>query len=186
VSQEFLSINDAKTALKGSIKGVIIEAKDLKSGTTKTGKDWTRKDFTIEDKSGSVRLTAWGEDTNKFKLGYTYEIVQPQWKKHEDVPQVQPSKYGSFKCIGTAANQEQINESTTKTAAPETDSLPKLDASIRGTINENTILMLQIEQEVKGTFNDLELPDKDNGNKIGMFVRTFYEEYKRSKVTDNA
>jgi len=102
---EFLKIADAKEALKGSFKGIIIKAGDLKSGTS-NGKDWTKKTFTIEDESGSADLVAWGEEVSQFKLGYKYEIVNPWWKTYVDkqnVPHitVQVGNYGTAKVIGS-------------------------------------------------------------------------------------
>jgi len=97
---EFLKIKDAKEALKGSFKGVIIKQGDLKAGT-KNDKDWTKRVFTIGDDTAEADLVAWGDEISKFKVGYTYEIVNPWWKTYEGKVTVQVGNYGTAKVIGS-------------------------------------------------------------------------------------
>ena len=171
---DFVPINDAKNDKKGSIKGTIITMGNLKSGTTKTGADWTRKDCEIEDKSGSVKLTIWGEDITKFKLGYVYEIVNPQWKMHDDTPQVQPSKYGSFTCVGVAETKDAIESTSKPVTSEHKTKLPALEASVETIIGANTLLMAQIEHKVRAVLTDLQEKSPNDGQ-VGMYTRmNFY------------
>lgn len=174
---EFTPILDAKKTCKGSIKGTIIKMSELKSGTTKAGSDWTRKDCVIEDKSDSVKFTIWGEDISKFKLGYVYEIVNPQWKNHEGTIQVQPSKYGTYTCVGVAETQEAIVEASEPTPPPTAEtkkSVPALESSIEQTIGANTILMVQIETKVRAVLKDLFGKSPDNAQ-VGLYTKmNFY------------
>ncbi len=169
--EDFISINDARTALKGSISGTIILAKDIVSKDS-----WTRRDLVIEDKSGSVKLVAWGDDVDKFKLGYVYEIIKPQWKTYNEDVTVSPSKFGNFKCTGVAPNQKQITETPTESATlkPAAKPIPPMEASVQGTVHSKVIQMMQIEKEVKGTFEDVCPEDAKNGNKIGMYTKTIF------------
>jgi hypothetical protein len=102
---EFIKIADAKNVLKGSFKGIIIKAGDLKSGTS-NGRDWTKKIFTIQDESGDTDLVAWGDEVNNFKLGYKYEITNPWWKTYEGKVSVTVGNYGNSKVIGAAEAEE--------------------------------------------------------------------------------
>ena len=97
---EFVSIKEATAALKGSIKAIVINESDLKSGTT-NGKDWTKRSFTIEDSSGRIEMTIWNEDVKKFKVGYTYEIVNPWWKQYEGKPQLDLGKYAQVTIVAS-------------------------------------------------------------------------------------
>ena len=123
---EFLKIADAKTALKGSFKGIIIKAGDLKSGTS-NGKDWTKKIFTIEDESGTAELVTWGEEVSQFKMGYKYEIVNPWWKTYVDKQNishitVQVGNYGTAKVIGS---NKEIPDTPTPPPAQTLKDKPK-------------------------------------------------------------
>jgi len=100
VTEDFVNIAAAKEALKGSFKGIIVKAGDLKSGT-KDGKDWTKKNFIIQDETGQADLVTWGDEVSQFKVGYTYEIVNPWWKTYENKITVQVGNYGTAKVIGS-------------------------------------------------------------------------------------
>ncbi|MEK0347047.1 MAG: hypothetical protein QQN44_01800 [Nitrosopumilus sp.] len=131
MTEDFVKIKEAKEALKGSFKGIIIKAGDLKSGTS-NGKDWTKKTFTIEDESGTADLVAWGEEVSQFKIGYKYEIVNPWWKTYVDkqnVPHVtvQVGNYGTAKVIGSEPKEPLVEPDPTKpltTTLPETPQSP--------------------------------------------------------------
>lgn len=161
VTEDFVKIKEAKEALKGSFKGVIIKAGDLKSGTS-NGKDWTKKTFTIEDESGGADLVAWGEEVSQFKLGYTYEIVNPWWKTYVDkqnVPHitVQVGNYGTAKVIGSDKSipdtppqpKEQTVQSPPKTEVKSDESkIEKLSDNELETVVEATKTLLAISLAV--------------------------------------
>jgi hypothetical protein len=86
--------------LKGSFKGIITKASDLKSGT-KDGKDWSRKIFIIEDDTDTADLVAWGDEIKKFEVGKTYEIINPYWKRYEGKTSLTVGKYGTATVIGS-------------------------------------------------------------------------------------
>ena len=187
---EFLKIAEAKTALKGSFKGIIIKAGDLKSGTS-NGKDWTMKTFTIEDESGSADLVAWGEEVSQFKLGYKYEITNPFWKTYvnkQNVSQitVQVGKYGTAQVIGST------NTESSSTKLPETPPVPKeqtltppttatkeeleqLDEGTIKVIERESILLYKIRTNVEQTIKKLE--DDPHGGMIGQFTELIYKKY---------
>lgn len=168
---EFISINDAKIAKKGSISGTIISAKDAVSK-----ENWSRKDFILEDKSGSIKLTVWGEDIPKFKLWSIYEIEKPQYKTYNDEVTVSPSKFGSFKCTGVAEQQAQLEtpEKTAALALKPTTKIPALESSVEQVIGANTLLMIQIEHKVRAVLTDISGKNPDNGQ-VGLYTKmNFY------------
>lgn len=182
---EFLKIVDAKEALKGSFKGAVIKAGDLKSGT-KNGKDWTKKIFTIEDDTASVDLVAWDSEVADFKIGYVYEIVNPWWKVYEGNASVQVGKYGTAKVIGSA------NIEPTSTELPETPPVPKeqtvtppttatkeelelLDEGTLNLIKRESVLLYKIRTCVEQTLKKFE--DDPHGGMVGQFTELIYNKY---------
>lgn len=147
VTEDFVEIKEAKEALKGSFKGIIIKAGDLKSGT-KNGKDWTKKIFIIEDESGQVDLVTWDDEIKNFSVGYTYEIVNPWWKTYENKITVQVGKYGTAKVIGSEKSipdtppppKEQTVSESGSQSAPKPDS-PQITQS-KGRTDEPKIVTL--------------------------------------------
>ncbi len=174
---DFIPIYDAKTDKKGSIKGVIIKAGDLKSGTTKTGSDWTKKEFIIEDKSASVKLIAWNENIQQFKLGGLYEITNPQWDEYKGEQQISPSKYGQCKLINEPPKQETLSNTSSDT----TDKLPPITSQLDELSEAETIIFMQIRNTVKATLKHFEPNVIHDGGEIGMITSRVYEKSQKVK-----
>ena len=168
---EFKSIVDAGLALKGSICGTIIKVGDVQ---TAPNGSWKRQDLEIEDKSGSVKLTAWGNDIGNFELGKIYGLVDPRWSVYSESPQVQPSKDGSYKCVGQSENEALKGPQTSVSYGSKSRNIPLLESSIAVTVRANTLLIAQIEKEVTDVLTDL-CGTAPRGDKVGMYTRmNFY------------
>lgn len=172
---DFIPICDAKTDKKGNIKGVIIKCGDLKSGTTKTGADWTKKEFIIEDKSGSVKLIAWNENISQFKLGGLYEITVPQWNEYKGEQQISPSKYG--RC--TLMNEPPKQETVSNTSSDTTDKLPPITPQLNELSEAETITLMQIRETVKATLKHFEPHTIHEGGEIGMITSKIYDKIQK-------
>ena len=173
---DFITIVAGVKSLKGDVAGTIINAGDLKSGTSKEGADWSRKDFVIQDESGLLKVSAWNEDIAKFKIGSMYEIINPQWSVYKEVPQITPSKFGSITCTGVSS--EPINSAIKKQPSP----LPKMETSVQGIVHCKIIEMLQIEKEVTEVFQNMCPREAQNGQKIGMYTRTIFSWLKSQEL----
>jgi hypothetical protein len=68
---EYSTISHCINEMKGNFIGTVILASDLKAGS-KNGRDWTRKNFTIEDEGGKVTYVAWNENIQKLEVGKLY------------------------------------------------------------------------------------------------------------------
>jgi len=156
MTEDFIKIKEASEALKGSFKGVITKAGDLKSGT-KNNKDWTKKVFTIGDDTGEADLVAWDSEIANFKVGYTYEIVNPWWKTYEGKVSVQVGKYGTAKVIGSdntvPDTPPQPKEQTVLTPPkpeqkPDESKIEKLTDIELGTVDDATVKLLAISLAV--------------------------------------
>ncbi len=167
---EFLKIADAKTALKGSFRGVIIKAGDLKSGTS-NGKDWTKKIFTIQDDSGDTDLVAWGEEVATFKVGSKYEITNPWWKTYEGKVSVSVGNYGNAKVIGTATAEETAPPPQQKSL--DTPKPDNLDEMTTNRVRDETILLKKMYDTVKLTLGAVD----DDKERLLLFTQLIYQKY---------
>jgi len=180
LSEDFIKIADCKTALKGSFKGVIIKQGDLKSGTTKDGKDWTKKVFTIGDDSGEADLVAWGDEIKLFSVGSTYEIVNPWWKTYDGKISVQVGNYGTATLIGTDKSipdtppmpKEQSTLTTEETKKPAGDK--NLDRITDEQVKLETLLLSKIHNTVTKTLGE---EKKDTDSIILTFTELIYKKY---------
>jgi hypothetical protein len=168
-----VSIEDGIKTQKGSFIATIIKASELKEGTGKKGK-YTMQRFTFADDSAEIELTAWNEETHLLQLGKKYEVA-PWWQgDYEGTPQIGLGKFGKVKDLGDGLIPRQDTHQTTSvqetTTQPTTNNIPLLEASLKGIIHENTLLMLQIEQEVESTMKAV-CKGEIRGDKVGMFTK---------------
>lgn len=188
----FLKITEAKSANKGSFIGTVIKQGDLKSGTTKDGKDWTKKVFTLEDDSDSIEITTWDEEIKLFKVGNKYEITNPWWKMYEGKLNLNVGQHCQVKLIGTCASQSTIEASAPTTAPTSDEYLKQKQKEIQEQEIKNKS---NLEEKIQSLFtnDELELMDKEsnrllvlesfwikkltiggiapNPNRVGMFVK---------------
>jgi len=166
MTEEFLKIKACTEVLKGSFKGVIIKAGDLKSGT-KDGKDWTKKVFTIGDDSGEAELVTWGDEIKQFEIGKLYEIVNPWWKTYEGKVSVQVGKYGTAKFVGDYKPDPPATKEQTVLTPPKTEEkideekISKLTDAELFTVEEATMKILSISLAVGEKLKEVtEDPDR--------------------------
>lgn len=146
---DFSSILTAKESKKGHVKGVIIRQSDLKSGTTKNGKDWTMKTFTLQDASDELQIVAFDDEIKKLEVGHAYEIESPWWQEHEGKVSVKFGKYIKITDVGNAPAQTTMDEAQAK---PE---IPVPNENFTEFVMDETIKILQIEEIVKSTLGKL-------------------------------
>ena len=150
----------------------VIKASDLKSGT-KDDHDWTKKVYTVEDSTDQLDITTWGDEINLLKIGYKYEITQAYFSAYKDNVQV-GLRYAQVKVIGSTTAQTTMPDPTPKPLKAGTKSIPEMDATHAQTVRANTLLMIQIEKEVKAVLKDMS-GEEPRGDKVGMYTRmNFY------------
>ena len=188
---EFIPIKDATAALKGSIKAIVIKESDLKAGTT-NNKDWTKRTFTLEDPSGSIEITTWNEDIKKFKVGYTYEIINPWWKEYEGKPQLDLGKYAQVSVVGSENTPtETTQEYVSPTPAPEHESpVPTPEtSSIKGQVagmkaHDNCWAVAIEEAKKVYLVENIQIPDSDKIRDLNLKDRMILAQVYYKKLMD--
>ena len=195
MTNDFITIKEAKETYKGSFIGTVIKVGEPKSGTT-NGRPWTMKVFTVQDKTDSIDITCFGDEVNLFKIGNKYEII-PWWKpKYEGNPNLGIGKYGSVNLIGTdEINNTQPPQVLEPKPMGETrgqlngEKLPVSSANLLGDVESETIALLQIEKIVVNTMITYSPTiTEPNHQKVGMFVKEIYRSirqpnYKKASET---
>lgn len=118
---EFISLADARQAMKGNFVGTIIAISDLKSGT-KDNRDWSKKNITVEDRSAKMTLTAWNGEIKLFELNATYEFTGMWFKSYKDDVYLAMGKGGKVKKIEATTPPTEPTahqEKTTPEPTPE-------------------------------------------------------------------
>ncbi len=179
------TIQQCITAKKGTFIGVIQHVSELKAGTGKNG-DWTMKKFTIKDPSGEIELVAWNDEIARAQtfVGKKCEFKSFWFKEYEGNTSLAFGNYGAVSIV------EEVIEGVKITTKPETkeelkpihiEKLSPISDIFKDMITQETITLLQIEQEVKQVMKTFEPHLVDA--KVGMFVKEIYRESKKSNLT---
>jgi len=91
-----MKIND----LSANQNGVEIEAKVIELGDAKTinkyGREIKLRTAVINDESGSIKLTLWNEDTDKFNVGDSVKISNGYVTEFQNEKQLTAGKFGKI------------------------------------------------------------------------------------------
>lgn len=160
--------------MNGAFIGTVIAQSDLASGT-RDGKDWTKKNYTIEDSGDRVTLTAWGENIGKVKVGCKYEFIGFWWKTYQEKIFLDFGNYGEVNLIGT---DEVKQEPTKEEIMPDGKALkiPRFDdAGVITNIQDEATKLFMINQIVWKTIKDYQIDP--NGGMIGQFTEIIYNKF---------
>ena len=181
---DFISINEALENKKGSFIGTVIHTGDLKSGTTKDGRDWTMKVFSLKDNTGHTEIATFNDEIKLFELDCTYEIT-PWYKCHDGKLSLAIGKFGIVKKIASVSQQQTIgaskeytsNESTAATNIPEIGEVLK-----KFTLDEN-LTISQISKIVKEQVQNEPNPPTESviGSVVWVRTKEIYTQWKLSR-----
>jgi replication factor A1 len=95
-----MQINELKPAMNEiNIKAKIIELKEPREVMTKFGTSTTLTEATLEDETGTIKLTLWGKQADGLEEGSEVEINGGFTKEFREELQLGLGKKGSIKAI---------------------------------------------------------------------------------------
>ena len=95
-----MQINELKPTMNEvSLKAKIIELKEPREVMTKFGTSTTLTEATLEDESGTIKLTLWGKQADELEEGSEIEIIGGFTKEFRDELQLGLGKKGSIKVV---------------------------------------------------------------------------------------
>ena len=95
-----MQINELKPAMNEvNIKAKIIELKEPREVMTKFGTSTTLIEATLEDETGTIKLTLWGKQAEGLEEGSEIEINGGFTKEFRDELQLGIGKKGSIKTV---------------------------------------------------------------------------------------
>ena len=92
-----MNISEVKSGMMGvNIKGKVKSIGEIRTVNTKYGE---RKvaDAVLDDGTGQIKLTLWGEQIDKIKIGNNVEIVDGMTREWQDQIQISVGKRGELK-----------------------------------------------------------------------------------------
>ncbi len=115
---EYITISQARLALKGSIIVKVVSLGEMKSGTGTKG-PWKNQTAVLKDDSDTENLLMWGQDIGKLDQGKYYKLESPFWSVYKESPQL---SLGKFCTIHDAIESDLIDMDATKPVEPATQS----------------------------------------------------------------
>lgn len=95
-----MQISDLKPAMNEvTLKAKIIELKEPREVMTKFGTSTTLTEATLEDETGTIKLTLWGKQADELEEGNEVEIIGGFTKEFRDELQLGIGKKGSIKVV---------------------------------------------------------------------------------------
>ncbi|MCL5122446.1 MAG: OB-fold nucleic acid binding domain-containing protein [Candidatus Marsarchaeota archaeon] len=105
--------------LKAGATNVTIQAKvvskdDPREVVTKYGKRLSVANIKLQDDTGSIQMSLWGNDINTVDIGDTIEIANGYVNEFRGTPQLSTGKYGKIKVVekGEGSSEMPIEESS--------------------------------------------------------------------------
>ena len=105
--------------LKAGATNVTIQAKvvskdDPREVVTKCGKRLSVANIKLQDDTGSIQMSLWGNDINTVDIGDTIEIANGYVNEFRGTPQLSTGKYGKIKVVekGEGSSEMPIEESS--------------------------------------------------------------------------
>ena len=112
-----LNIGQGNVQVEGTIQE-IGEAKTF----NKFGKDLSVANAMLKDNSGSIKLTLWNDDVNRFKNGDKLKVVNGYVNEFQGEKQLTSGKFGSLeKLEGNSTSAKETTEDLETTEEEEID-----------------------------------------------------------------
>ena len=189
---EYILLEQARKALKGSIIVEVISLGEVTVGNGKKGA-YSKQMATLKDNSGIQQLTLWNADIGQLDLHKFYEIENPYWTEYNGEPQL---SFGNYYKLHPANKTDLLTSDGTSDPkqsleqAQESDNrepgieLPEISANLEEAVVNNTILLMQIDIIVRKTLTKYRANNVEelNNQKVGMFVKENFEDLKKSNL----
>ena len=110
----------------------------------KFGRDLKVRNAVIEDSSGSMKLTLWNDDVNKYKVGDKIKVSKGYVNEFQGEKQLTSGKFGTIEKVGEGDVSEKTDSSTTAEEPEEAAGLP--DSSNEAIVAEEVASEEKVEE----------------------------------------
>ncbi|MEM3841328.1 MAG: OB-fold nucleic acid binding domain-containing protein [Candidatus Micrarchaeaceae archaeon] len=104
-----MKISELKAgATNVTIQAKVISKDDPREVVTKYGKRLSVANIKLQDDSGSIQMSLWGNDINAVEIGDTIEISNGYVNEFRGTPQLSTGKYGKIRVIEKGDGQADM------------------------------------------------------------------------------
>jgi replication factor A1 len=105
------------------VEAVVKELEEPKS-INKYGRELRLRGSVLEDDSGSIKLTLWNDDVDKFQVGDKVKIENGYVNEFQGDKQLTAGKFGKIEKVGEGDVKEKTDSTTTAEEPEEAGGLP--------------------------------------------------------------
>lgn len=110
-----MKISDLKVGASNvTVQAKVISKDDPREVVTKYGKRLSVANITLQDETGSIPMSLWGNDINTVNVGDTIEVANGYVNEFRGNPQLSTGKFGKIKVV-----EKGSGEAVTEDAMPE-------------------------------------------------------------------
>ena len=121
-----------------NVEGTITEVGEGRT-FSKFGKEMTVANAILQDDSGTVKLTLWNEDVNKFKEGDKIKIENGYVNEFQGEKQLTSGKFGKMEKVdGSDSGQEELPAEGGEEAPKDESLLEKVEDKIKEVVEDLT------------------------------------------------
>jgi replication factor A1 len=104
-----MKISELKTGASNvTVQAKVVNKEDPREVITKYGKRLSVANITLQDDSGSIPMSLWGNDISTVDVGDTIEVANGYVNEFRGAPQLSTGKFGKIKVVekGSGASTE--------------------------------------------------------------------------------
>ncbi|MGC8669670.1 MAG: OB-fold nucleic acid binding domain-containing protein [Candidatus Micrarchaeia archaeon] len=93
-----------------TIQGKVVNKDEPREVVTKYGKRLSVANITVQDDTGSIAMSLWGNDIDNVNVGDTIEVANGYVNEFRGTPQLSTGKFGKIKVIEKGGKSEELSE----------------------------------------------------------------------------
>ncbi len=118
-----MKINELKIGTNNvNVKAKVIQKDEPREVVTKYGKRLNVASISLEDETGVISMSLWGNDIDEVNVGDMVEISNGYVNEFRGNPQLSTGKFGKINVAGKSEADEELKETENQSATEETES----------------------------------------------------------------
>lgn len=106
-----MKISDLKVGASNvTLQAKVVQKEDPREVITKYGKRLSVANITLQDDTGTIPMSLWGNDINAVDVGDTIEVANGYVNEFRGAPQLSTGKFGRIKVVEKSSGEQSGTE----------------------------------------------------------------------------
>ncbi|MGC8585991.1 MAG: OB-fold nucleic acid binding domain-containing protein [Candidatus Micrarchaeia archaeon] len=104
-----MKISDLKVGTSNvTIQGKVVNKEEPREVVTKYGKRLSVANITLQDETGSIAMSLWGNDIDMVNVGDVIEVSNGYVNEFRGTPQLSTGKFGKIRVVEKSGSSEEL------------------------------------------------------------------------------